>query len=407
MLQVAGISDTEVLLRWKPPKDDGNSEVLCYNLQYKAGDAVEWIDAASNIDHEFFLVRDLLPVTSYQFRLTVRNRIGWSEKGLETNLVQTKPEGTPKLQVTRAMRHLQALTEAGQEIILEEDKPHIDYSVEDQPLEWTIDTHFTERYSFISEVYRGQFSRVVKGCEKLTDKMVIAKLLDVRQDLQEQVGREFQALRSLRHERIAILEAAYWASDSPVAVLILEKLQGADVLTYLASRHEYSENCVATIVTQVLDGLQYLHWRGLCHLNIQPDNVVMASLRSAHVKIVDMGLAHKVTKLGTEIPKIGHPEYRSPEVENEELCYPQTDIWSVAVLAYVLLSGASPFRGNDANETRQNISFVRYRFEYLYKEISQEATRFLMLLFKRTPWYVKYLFLSIFFFEKFENFDSI
>ncbi|XP_043277218.1 obscurin isoform X4 [Venturia canescens] len=383
--EVGGVSDTEVLLRWKPPKDDGNSEVLCYNLQYKAGDAIEWIDAASNIDHEFFLVRDLVPETSYNFRLAARNRIGWSEKGLLTNLVQTKPAGTAKLQITRAMRHLQALTESGQEIVLEEDKPHIDYSVEDQPLDWTIDTHFTERYSFISEVCKGQFSRVVKGSEKLTDKMVVAKLLDVRQQLQEQVGREFQALRSLRHERIAILEAAYWAADSPVAVLILEKLQGADVLTYLASRHEYTENCVATIITQVLDGLQYLHWRGYCHLNIQPDNVVMASLRSAHVKIVDMGEARKVSKLGTEIPKVGHPEYRSPEVENEELCYPQTDIWSVAVLGYVLMSGASPFRGGDHNETRQNISFVRYRFEYLFKEISQEATRFLMLLFKRTP----------------------
>jgi len=57
----------------------------------------------------------------------------------------------------------------------------------------------------------------------------------------------------------------------------------------------------------------------------------------------------------------------------------------VGVLTYVLLSGVSPFRGKDADETRQNISFVRYRFEYLYKELSQEATRFLMLIFKRAP----------------------
>ncbi|XP_023246724.1 obscurin-like [Copidosoma floridanum] len=52
---------------------------------------------------------------------------------------------------------------------------------------------------------------------------------------------------------------------------------------------------------------------------------------------------------------------------------------------YVLLSGVSPFRGDDAKETAQNITFVRYRFEYLYKELSQEATRFFMLLFKRAP----------------------
>ncbi|XP_034942777.1 obscurin isoform X3 [Chelonus insularis] len=384
--EVCGISDTEVLLRWKPPKDDGNSEVLCYNLQYKAGDSIDWIDAASNIDHEFYLVKDLQPNTSYHFRLAARNRIGWSDKGFETNLIQTKPEGTPKIPISRAMRHLQHLTESGHEIIPDEDKPKLKYNIEDEPIEWTIDSQFTSRYSFISEVYRGQFSMVVKGAEKETDKLVVAKILDASAERQEFVGQEFQALRSLRHERIALLDAAYWASGSPVAVFILEKLQGSDVLTYLASRPEYTENCVATIITEVLDALQYLHWRGYCHLDIQPDNVVMASLRSAHVKLVDFGSAHKVSKLGTEVPqKLGHHEYRAPEVLNEELSYPQTDIWSLAVLTYVLLSGVSPFRGNDDNETRQNISFVRYRFEYLYKEISHEATRFLMLLFKRTP----------------------
>lgn len=70
----AEVSDTEVLLRWKQPKYDGNSPVVCYGLQYKQGDSVEWQDAASNIDHEFYLVRDLKPDTSYQFRLSSRNR---------------------------------------------------------------------------------------------------------------------------------------------------------------------------------------------------------------------------------------------------------------------------------------------------------------------------------------------
>lgn len=70
---------------------------------------------------------------------------------------------------------------------------------------------------------------------------------------------------------------------------------------------------------------------------------------------------------------------------SEEPAIPQTDIWTVGVLTYVMLSGKLPFSGEDENETRQNILFVRYRFEHLFKEVSQEATRFLMLLFKRHP----------------------
>jgi serine/threonine protein kinase len=82
--------------------------------------------------------------------------------------------------------------------------------------------------------------------------------------------------------------------------------------------------------------------------------------------------------------------FSAPEVLNEEPAFPQTDIWTVGVLTYVMLSGVVPFKGQDENETRQNISFVRYRFEHLYKEISQEGTRFLMLLFKRQPKYFFY-----------------
>ncbi|KYB28579.1 Muscle M-line assembly protein unc-89-like Protein [Tribolium castaneum] len=135
----------------------------------------------------------------------------------------------------------------------------------------------------------------------------------------------------------------------------------------------------------VLDGLQYLHWRGLCHLDLQPDNVVMAGVRSVQVKLVDLGAAHRVTKLGTKVPIVGHLDYMSPEVLNEEPAFPQTDIWTVGVLTYIMLSGVTPFKGVDENETKQNITFVRYRFEHLYKEITQESTRFLMLLFKRQP----------------------
>lgn len=76
---------------------------------------------------------------------------------------------------------------------------------------------------------------------------------------------------------------------------------------------------------------------------------------------------------------------------SEEAAYPQSDIWSVGVLTYVLLSAVSPFRGESADETRQNINFVRFRFEHLYKELTQEATRFIMLVFKRHPGFVDIL----------------
>lgn len=90
----------------------------------------------------------------------------------------------------------------------------------------------------------------MKAIDKKSDKLVVAKLLDLTSETTENVDGEFAALRSLRHERIAGLLEAYRTS-SDVATFIMEKLQGSNVLTYLASRHEYTEETVATIVSQV------------------------------------------------------------------------------------------------------------------------------------------------------------
>ena len=69
----------------------------------------------------------------------------------------------------------------------------------------------------------------------------------------------------------------------------------------------------------------------------------------------------------------------------DEPAFPQTDIWSLGAIAYLLLSGQAPFLGDNEDETRQNTLYVRFCFEYLHKEITNEATRFLMTLFRRAP----------------------
>ncbi|XP_059609271.1 obscurin isoform X5 [Phlebotomus argentipes] len=383
--EASSISDTEVLLRWKQPRDDGHSSVLCYMLQYKLASDDTWLTVADNIDHEFYLAHELEERHNYQFRLASRNKIGWSDMGIPTQIITTREAGCPKVTLSRAMRHLQNLTEGGQEIAWEEQKHHPDYRFEREPVEWTKENNLSQYYSFISEIHRGKFSIVVKGVDKATDHVVVAKIFELNADSEAEVQHEFNLFRTLRHERIPALLAAFRPQNSPIAVLVQEKLQGADILTYMASRHEYSEQVVATVVTQIIDALQYLHWRGYCHLNLQPDNVVMASVRSVQIKLVDFGAAQRVSKLGTSCPVTGWLDFSAPEMINEELIYPQTDIWSVGILTYVLLSGVSPFRGGNESETKQNITFVRYRFENLFKEVSQEATRFIMFLFKRGP----------------------
>lgn len=382
--EASQVSDTEVLLRWKQPRTDGHSSVLCYALQYKKEKSDDWIDVADNIDHEFYLVSGLEERNTYQFRLASRNRIGWSEMGIPKD-VTTLPTGSPKIQMTKAMKHLQQITESGQPISLDENRSQIEYHLEKGTAEWAKDAKLQDRYSFISEINRGKFSIIVKAVETATNRVVVAKVFDLNENTETAIQQEFETFRTLRQERIPGLLAAFKPPNIPVAVLVQEKLQGADILTYLSSRHEYNEQHVCAAITQTLDALQYLHWRGYCHLNIQPDNIVMSSVRSVQIKLVDFGAARKVSKIGARVNTTGWLDSTAPEVINEEPAYPQSDVWSVGVLAYILLSGTSPFRGANDQETRQNISYVRYRFENLYKEITPEATRFIMYIFKRAP----------------------
>lgn len=60
---------------------------------FVVADNVEWLTIASNIDHEFWLVKDLKPNTNHVFRLSAKNSIGWSEKGIPTALIKTLEPG--------------------------------------------------------------------------------------------------------------------------------------------------------------------------------------------------------------------------------------------------------------------------------------------------------------------------
>lgn len=372
-------------MRWKLPRYDGNSAVLCYSLQQKFIEEEAFHDIASNIDHEFYLVRDLKPTTSYAFRLASRNKIGWSEKAVESKVVTTLAEGAQKVRITKTMKHLQQLTESGQVINAEEHKNRCLYRLERDLIDWNTDPSYAENYNFVSEIARGQFSIVVKAIDRQQNAVVVAKIFDYNDNTSRSIQKEFENLRTLRHERIGALLAAIKPDEAQIAILVMERLQGANILQYLQIRVEYSEQMVATVVTQLLDALQYLHWRGICHLNIQPDNIVMASVRSVEIKLVDLGSAQAVSKLGTNVSVTGWLDFMAPEVLNEEPAYPQSDIWSVGVLTYLLMSGASPFRGADDDETKCNITYERYRFEHLYNNSTPELKRFIMAVFKRAP----------------------
>merc|ERR1719153_784283 len=142
-------------------------------------------------------------------------------------------------------------------------------------------------------------------------------------------------------------------------------LTGVSVVTFLSDIPHYTEHTVTLLVSQMLQALGYLQWKGVCHLDIQPDNLVMSTYRPPSVKLIDFGSAVKAPSGGVSVEEVGHPEYTAPEVLFDGTAFPNTDIWSLGVVAYTLIAGVTPFRAETDDELKENIAFVRYRFDRL------------------------------------------
>jgi len=199
--------------------------------------------------------------------------------------------------------------------------------------------------------------------------------------------REFKNLKTLKHEKMVSLVDAF--ETDRFSLLQFNALPSTDVLTYIAEKSFYTENTVCEIAGQVLDALEYIHWRGKVYLNLEPANILVCSGRSlgrsVQVKLANFETTQTVASNGTQIKGTYNFDYAAPEIIEEAKAYPQSDVWSLGVLLYVLMSGQLPFKGETPEETKDNILNIKFKFEYLYKECTMEGTRLLMWVFKKAP----------------------
>merc|ERR1712032_616725 len=123
--------------------------------------------------------------------------------------------------------------------------------------------------------------------------------------------------------------------------------------------------------------------------NLEPANILVCSGRSlgrtVQVKLANFETTQTVATNGTQIKGTYNFDYAAPEILEEAQAFPQSDVWSLVVLLYVLMSGQLPFKGETPEESKDNILRVQFKFEWLYKECTMEGTRLLMWIFKRKP----------------------
>ncbi|GAB0194011.1 death-associated protein kinase 2 [Grus japonensis] len=216
----------------------------------------------------------------------------------------------------------------------------------------------------------GQFAIVKKCREKSTGMEYAAKFIKKRQSRasrrgvrREEIEREVTILQQILHANIIQLHDIY--ENKTDVVLILELVSGGELFDFLAQKESLSEEEATRFIKQILDGVNYLHSKKIAHFDLKPENIMLLdkNIPIPHIKLIDFGLAHKIED-GVEFKNIfGTPEFVAPEIVNYEPLGLAADMWSIGVITYILLSGASPFLGETKQETLANITAVNYEFD--------------------------------------------
>ncbi|XP_078084746.1 serine/threonine-protein kinase 17B-like [Mustelus asterias] len=251
---------------------------------------------------------------------------------------------------------------------------------------------FSNNYTLApKELGRGKFAVVKKCIEKATGKEYAAKFLKKRRrglDCKADIIHEIAVLEVTKsNPRVVDLYEVYETTNE--IILVLEYAAGGEVFNLcVADRDEApSEKDVIRLLRQTLEGVVFLHQNNIVHLDLKPQNILLTnSSPLGDIKIVDFGLSRRVDNVGELREITGTPEYVAPEILNYDPISTGTDMWSIGVLVYMLLTGKSPFQGEDKQETFLNISQVNVDYsEETFEGISKTAIEFIQQLLVKEP----------------------
>lgn len=210
------------------------------------------------------------------------------------------------------------------------------------------------RYEIIGELGRGAMGIVYKARDPLIDREVAIKAINIdlltaeeRNEYEARFFQEAKAAGRLNHPSIVTIYDV--GRSGEIAYITMEYLQGRELRDILNETPFLPIKEVLQIVTQVALGLAFAHDHGVIHRDIKPSNIVI--LHDGHVKITDFGIARiasSVVRTQTGMV-LGSPKYMSPEQVMGNVIDHRSDIFSLGVVLYEMLTGKPPFIGANIN----------------------------------------------------------
>src|SRR3569623_615799 len=222
-----------------------------------------------------------------------------------------------------------------------------------------VGTTLQSRYRLNRLIGRGGMGAVYEAVQVPLNKRVAVKVmarqLAANEEALARFRREADVTSQLGHPHI-VQEFDFGETPTGQPYLVLECLEGEDLEQRLARVGRFSLAATVKVVKQVASALAATHARGIVHRDLKPGNIFLQKLEGEDdfVKVVDFGISKghmATTRLTGEKAGLGTPGYMSPEQANGRVddIDRRTDEWSLACIAYEMLAGHPPFRGDGAS----------------------------------------------------------
>ncbi|XP_032652926.1 myosin light chain kinase, smooth muscle isoform X2 [Chelonoidis abingdonii] len=360
------IQSSSLTLSWYGSSYDGGSAVQSYTVEIWNSVDNKWTDLTT-CRSTSYNVKSLLADGEYKFRVRAANVYGISEPSQESEVVKVgEKQEEPKDEAELSDD--------------EEKETEVDYRTV------TINTQqkVAEFYDIEERLGSGKFGQVFKLVEKKTGKVWAGKFFKAYSAKdKENIRQEISIMNCLHHPKLVQCVDAF--EEKANIVMVLEIVSGGELFERIIDEDfELTERECIKYMRQISEGVQYIHKQGIVHLDLKPENIMCVNKTGARIKLIDFGLARRLESTGSLKVLFGTPEFVAPEVINYEPIGYATDMWSIGVICYILVSGLSPFMGDNDNETLANVTSATWDFDdEAFDEISDDAKDFISNLLKK------------------------
>jgi serine/threonine-protein kinase len=226
-----------------------------------------------------------------------------------------------------------------------------------------VETKKLGRYEIVGELGKGAMGVVYCARDPLLDRTVAIKTVNMelaQDEMAEYEARFYQEAKAaggLNHPNIVIIYDI--GKNEKIAYMAMELLQGKELKTLLSAGKALPVSFAVEVAAQMAEGLAYAHEHGIVHRDIKPANIMI--VRGELVKITDFGIARmRTANVQTQVGIVlGSPRYMSPEQVAGKRAESRSDIFSVGVILYEMVTGRPPFNGEDVTSVMfQILNFI-------------------------------------------------